>query len=422
MEPFSYKEGRLHCEGVDLEELADEVGTPFYVYSAGELRRRFLAYREGLEGLPHLICYSVKACSNVAVLRLLARLGAGADIVSAGELRRAEAAGIPMERVVYSGVGKRPDEIRLALERDILMFNCESQQELALIDRTAREMGTRARVAVRVNPDVDPKTHPYISTGLKRNKFGIPHDSALAVYEWAARLKGVEPVGIDCHIGSQLISLSPFVEAVERVLELVEELWRRGVELRYLDVGGGLGIRSREEEPPTPQEYCRALREALTPTDLTLIVEPGRSIAGPAGALVTRLLYVKQQGDRLFYIVDGGMNDLARPSLYDAYHRVLPVRLHQETTRVAADVVGPICESGDFFARERELPPLEPGELLAVMESGAYGFSMASNYNSRPRPPEVLVDGRRRGVIRRREEVEELMALEAIPHWLEQGE
>ena len=419
MEPFQYREGRLYCEDVPVERLAEEVGTPLYVYSSGELRERFLAYERGLSEHPHLVCYSVKACSNIAILRLLGRLGAGADIVSVGELKRAKAAGIPMDRVVYSGVGKRPDEIRAALEEGILMFNCESQQELAAIDEIARDMGTRARVAIRVNPDVDPKTHPYISTGLKKNKFGIAHDSARRVYQWAAGLSGIDLVGIDCHIGSQLTDTAPFIEAMERVITLIEKLRDAGVSLRFLDMGGGLGIRYRDETPPSAEEYCRALTTALKGLDLTLLVEPGRSIAGPAGIMVTRLLYVKERQDRVFYIVDGGMNDLARPSLYDAYHEIRPVRHHPESTRVAADVVGPICESGDFFARERELPPLEPGELLAVMSSGAYGFSMASNYNSRPRPAEVLVDGERYWVIRRREQVEELMALEEIPGWLE---
>ncbi|RMF84690.1 MAG: diaminopimelate decarboxylase [Nitrospirae bacterium] len=413
--PFAYRDGRLHAEGVPLERIAEAVGTPFYCYSHAYLAHRAEAYEAAFGELPHLTCFSVKACSNLAVLALMARRGLGFDIVSGGELARCLAAGADPATIVYSGVGKTAAEMRQALEAGIRCFNVESQGELALLDRVAGELGVRAPVALRVNPDVDPQTHPYISTGLKENKFGISHRRALEAYREAAELPHVEVVGIDCHIGSQLTTLTPFLDALDRLLALVVELREAGIELRHLDLGGGLGIRYRDESPPAPETYVAALADRIAPTGLTLILEPGRSIAGNAGCFVTRCLYTKENEGKRFVVVDGGMNDLVRPSLYGAYQEILPLAAHPERPERIVDVVGPICETGDFLARGRPLPVVRPGELLAVMSAGAYGFSMASTYNTRPRVPEVLVQGDRFHVIRRRETVEELLAPESIP-------
>ncbi len=417
MHHFKYKGDQLYCEGVAVEKIAHEVGTPLYLYSTATLKRHYLAFEEALKGTDHLVCYSVKANSNTAILSLFSGLGSGFDIVSKGELVRALQGGADPGLIVFSGVGKREDEIRRALEAGILMFNVESREELTTINRIAGEMGKRAPIAFRVNPDVDPMTHPYISTGLKKNKFGIPIEAAGEAYAAARLLPHVEPIGVDCHIGSQLTELSPFLDALNRVKDLIRSLREEGIGIRYLDVGGGLGINYDEEEPPHPTEYGRALIRNTKGLGCTLILEPGRVIVGNAGILVTRVLYTKENNGKKFVVVDAGMNDLVRPSLYQAYHRIQSVK-RKITENVVADVVGPICESGDFLARDREIQPYEKGDLMAVMSVGAYGFVMASNYNSRPKPPEVLVREDRFFVIRRRETLEEMIASEEIPGFL----
>ncbi len=419
MEPFHYHGGRLFCEDVAVEEIVAAAGTPLYVYSSLALRRCLEGYQQAFSPRSHIVCYAVKSNSNLAVLSMLAKLGAGADIVSGGELFRALKAGIPPEKIVYSGVGKTEREMEEAIDAGILMFNVESVEELHVLDAVASRLGRKARVSIRVNPDVDPKTHPYISTGMKNNKFGIAHHLAVEVYRLASEKDWLEVVGIDCHIGSQLTDVSPFVEAARRLRELIGEIEAAGIVLKYIDIGGGLGIRYRDEEPPSPSEYAGHIMEALDGLDHTIILEPGRSISGNSGLLVTRLLYTKEHEDKTFYVVDAAMNDLARPSLYDAYHEIVPVRPPGGNCRKTVDVVGPICETGDFLARGRELPLLERGALLAVKSSGAYGFTMSSNYNSRPRAAEVLVDGDRFHVVREREEYQDLVKGESIPPWLE---
>jgi diaminopimelate decarboxylase len=411
MDSFAYRNSELCCEQVSLRALAADVGTPAYVYSKASLLESLAAYDRAFAPVPHLVCYSVKANSNLGVLSVLARAGAGADVVSGGELFRARRAGIPAKKIIFDGVGKTREEMRAALEAEILMFNVESLSELRALDEVARELGVRAPVALRVNPDVDPHTHPYIATGLRTSKFGLPVAQALEAYEEAAGLKGVEVVGADMHIGSQLTTVSPFADAVARVASLVKALRERAVEVRLLDVGGGLGIRYRDERPPTHQEYAAVLLPALRELGLTVLLEPGRSIVGNAGALLTRVLYRKDTGEKRFVVVDAAMNDLIRPSLYDSYHEIRPV----DAARVGgpletADVVGPVCESGDFLAKARELPQAEEGDLLAVMSAGAYGFAMASNYNTRPRAVEVLVDGTQYTIVRRRETYQDLVA------------
>lgn len=408
---FAYRHGRLHCETVALEALADAVGTPTYVYSKAALLDSYFAYDHAFAGIDHVICYAVKANANLGVLSVLARAGAGADIVSVGEMHRALRAGIPARKIIFSGVGKTRDEMREALKAEILMFNVESVSELRALDEVAREMGVRAPVALRVNPDVDPKTHRYISTGLKSSKFGIPFTQALAVYEEAAKLSGLEVVGAQMHIGSQLTSGAPFKDAMARVAALVKQLRERSIEVRMVDVGGGLGIRYRDETPPSHQEYATMLLPALRELGVTVLMEPGRSIVGNAGALLTRVLYRKETDDKTFVVVDAAMNDLIRPAFYDAYHAILAADEARAAAPVeTADVVGPICESGDFLAKDRALPRAEEGDLLAVMSAGAYGFAMASNYNTRPRAAEVLVDGDRYTIVRRRETFEDLVA------------
>lgn len=413
MHHFEYKDGVLHAEEVAVPEIAAAVGTPFYLYSAATLRRHFTAFDGAFAGLDHLSCFAVKASSNIAILRLFARLGGGADIVSGGELFRALKAGIAPERIVYSGVGKTRAEIRQALVAGILMFNLESAQELTAIQQCAAELGQTARVSFRVNPDVDPQTHAYISTGLAENKFGIAIEEALAVYKEARQMANVEIVGLSCHIGSQLTQVSPFVDTVDKLKKFMAELNGAGINIRYLDLGGGLGINYQGENPPEPAEYGMALRQALGDLPCTLILEPGRVIVGNAGILVTRVLFTKS-GRKNFVVVDAGMNDLARPSLYDAYHAIQPVT-RREDGQMVADVVGPICETGDFLARGREIARAVPDDLLAVMSAGAYGFTMASNYNSRPRVPEVLVSEDQFVEIRRRETYEDLVRGETIP-------
>jgi diaminopimelate decarboxylase len=418
MHHFLYRDGRLFCEDVPIEAIAREVGTPFYCYSHATLTRHFQAFDSAFDTVDHLTCFSVKSCSNVAVLRVLAKLGAGVDIVSGGELYRALKAGVPPKRIVFSGVGKRAEEIASAVDTGILMFNLESAQELLAVNECAGRLGRRAPVAIRVNPDVDARTHPYISTGLKQNKFGIDVEAAVAEYIRARDLPHLEVVGIDCHIGSQLTEVSPFVDALKRLKRLIERLRSNGVEIRYLDLGGGLGITYRDEEPPPPKEYAQVLMAEMDRLDCRLIFEPGRVIVGNAGILVTRVLYLKEGPAKNFVIVDAGMNDLIRPSLYGSFHQIQPV-VDRERPQIRADVVGPICETGDFFARDRNLSQVEQGEMLAVMSAGAYGFSMSSNYNTRPRAAEVLVRGDRFEVIRTRETYEDLLRGEHIPSFLD---
>lgn len=415
MDAFGYHDGRLCCEGVPLEEIAARVGTPTYVYSAAAIRGQFEAYERALDGLPHLTCYAVKANMNLAVLALLAGAGAGADVVSGGELYRALRAGFDPRRIVFAGVGKTREEMREALKADVLLFNVESAAELAALDETARQEGTRARIALRVSPDIDPQTHPYIATGLRTSKFGIPYREARDLYRRAAGLAGIEVAGIHMHIGSQLTRIAPIADAVGRVADLAEALRADGIRLRYLDVGGGLGIRYRDETPPSPGELVRAIQKAVERLGLTVLLEPGRSIVGNAGVLLTRVLYRKATDGRRFLVVDAAMNDLIRPALYSAYHEIRPVaHPPEEGPREVTDVVGPVCESGDFLAKERELPVVPEGALLAVMSAGAYGFAMASNYNARPRAAEVLVVGDRFQVVRRRESYEDLIAGESV--------
>jgi diaminopimelate decarboxylase len=411
---FKYRDGRLYAEDVAVSEIAEKYGTPLYIYSSRTLQRHFRAYDEAFDGVPHMICFALKANSNSALLRLLAKQGCGADVVSGGEIFRALRAGIPSRKIAYAGVGKTEEEIRYALKSRILMFNVESEEELIEIDRIARTMNVRAPIALRINPDIDPETHPYISTGLRKHKFGIPVEDAFEYYKAARKLGNIEIVGIHKHIGSQITKVSPFVDALKKTLYLIDELEGLGVKIRYLDVGGGLGITYKDEEPPVPRELAEGILPMLRGRGLTLIVEPGRSIVGNAGILVTKVLYLKAGKEKDFVIVDAGMNDLVRPSFYGAYHHVQPLEKRKRKT-ILADVVGPICESGDFLAKEREMPAVAQGERLAVMSAGAYGFSMSSNYNSRPRAAEVMVNGKEFALIRRRETYRDLVRGEVIP-------
>jgi diaminopimelate decarboxylase len=417
MHDFQYQGEHLYCEEFPIQAMAKEVGTPFYLYSLHTLESHFKGFDSAFSKVEHLICFSAKANSNLAILRAFVRLGGGVDVVSGGELFRAMKAGAQPDKIVYSGVGKRPEEIEYALEFPILMFNVESSQELVAIDQIAGKMGTQAPISLRVNPDVDPHTHPYVSTGLKKNKFGINLQKSIAEYELANTLPNVKVIGVSCHIGSQLTDMGPFVEAGQRIKELVQKLREKGIHIQYMDLGGGLGITYHQEEPPHPQEYAQSLLSELSGIDCTLILEPGRVIAGNAGILVTRVLYTKEGSEKNFIIVDAAMNDLIRPSLYGSYQRIQPVQ-RNDRPEIVADVVGPICESGDFLAKDRKLPRMEPGELMAVMSAGAYGFSMSSNYNSRPRVPEVLVNKDRFYVIREREDYDDLIKGEFIPDFL----
>jgi len=414
MHHFRFDQDELYCEKVPLRTLADQVGTPCYVYSHATLSHHFRVFDEAFSKVPHLTCFAMKANSNLAILNLFGSLGGGVDIVSGGELYRARKAGVPADRIVYSGVGKTIQEIDYALKENILMFNIESDLELEAINQRAGELGTKARIALRVNPDVDPKTHPYISTGLKKNKFGIDIEGALRSYARAMELEHVEVLGVDCHIGSQLTDISPFVDALKRLRILIERLEAMGIQVKYLDLGGGLGIVYDQESPPHPHEYAEAILRELEGLSCTLIFEPGRVIVGNAGVLLTRVLYTKKSASKDFVIVDAGMNDLLRPSLYGSYHQILPVVKSDREIQVV-DVVGPICESGDFLARERGLPMVLPGDCLAVMSAGAYGFTMSSNYNSRPRASEVLVKDDHYYVVRKRETQEDLVRGEWIP-------
>ncbi|QXP88369.1 diaminopimelate decarboxylase [Methylococcus capsulatus] len=413
MDHFNYRDGILHVEDVPLSAIAEQHGTPCYVYSRATLERHWHAFDAALGDCPHLVCYAVKANSNIAILNLLARLGSGFDIVSVGELERVLAAGGDPSRVVFSGVGKREDELARALDTGIRCFNVEVAEELDRLDRLAGERGVKAPVSLRVNPDVDAGTHPYISTGLRENKFGIEVEEALVQYRRAARMPNLEVVGIDCHIGSQLTSSMPFIDALDRVLALVARLRGEGIAIRHLDLGGGLGIRYRDEDPPHPTEYAEQLFRRLGRHDFEILIEPGRAVAGNAGILLTRLEYLKANQTKHFAIVDAAMNDLLRPALYGAWQEIVPVAPRNDVESHSYDVVGPVCETGDFLGKSRELR-LVPGDLLAVRSAGAYGFSMSSNYNSRPRPAEILVDGSAVHLIRERENVARLFAGERL--------
>ena len=412
---FQYRAGTLFCEDVNLNEIAAVHGTPAYVYSKRGIETRYRAYEEALDGIPHRICYAVKANSNLAVLQTLARAGAGFDIVSAGELFRVLKAGARADTVVFSGVGKTAEEVRYAIENGIHSFNCESEAELHLISAVASKMRTCATVAFRVNPDVDAITHPYISTGLREHKFGTDIGSVESLYECATKLPGIRPEGVSCHIGSQLLDLKPLWEAAEKVLALVRRLKGLGVPIRELDLGGGLGVPYRStEHSVSVSDFISGLRERLKGENLRLLLEPGRSIVAEAGILLTRVLFTKRNGQKSFVIVDAAMNDLIRPTLYQAHHEIVPVVKKAEAERLTADVVGPICETGDFFARGRELPETGSGGLLAIRTAGAYGFVLSSNYNSRPRVCELLVDGARVHVARHPETFGDLIRGEEL--------
>jgi diaminopimelate decarboxylase len=408
MDHFAYRDKRLWAEDVNLAEVAERVGTPCYVYSRATLEHHWQVFNDALAGHPHLVCYAVKANSSLAVLQVLAQLGSGFDIVSEGELQRVLQAGGDPARVVFSGVGKRACEMRRALEVGIRCFNVESKAELQRLNSVAGESGHIAPVSLRVNPDVDAGTHPYISTGLRENKFGIDVDTALQVYRHAAELPQLRVTGIDCHIGSQLTEVTPFVDALERVLQLVGRLQDEGIDLQHIDVGGGLGIPYQaQDRPPLPDAYARALLEKLGDSPLEILLEPGRAIAGNAGILLTRVEYLKHSPDRHFAIVDAAMNDLQRPALYNAWHDIIPLQPRSGEPALAYDVVGPVCETGDFLGKDRTLA-LAADDVLAVRSAGAYGFTMSSNYNSRPRAAEVMVDGGRFHVIRERETLDDL--------------
>jgi len=416
MNYFEYRSGRLYAEGVDVNRIAEEVGTPCYVYSRATLERHWNAFDSVFSGHNHLICYAVKANSSLAVLNVLAQLGSGFDIVSGGELERVIAAGGDASKVVFSGVGKTANEMRRALELGIRCFNVESMAELDRLNEIAGELGRKAPVSLRINPDVDANTHPYISTGLKENKFGIDIRDAEAAFAYANDLANLDVIGVDCHIGSQLCEVAPFVDALDRMLELIDRLAAQGISLRHIDVGGGLGVTYQDEEPPSPADYAAAILDRLKDCELEIIMEPGRAIAANAGILLTRVEYLKPGADKSFAIVDAAMNDLLRPALYGAWMDIIPVLLHEEREdgeKRVYDIVGPICETGDFLGKDRELV-LAAGDVLAVCSAGAYGFNMSSNYNTRPRAAEVMVVGSHYHVIREREILSDLWRQESI--------
>ncbi len=421
MDYFLYQNGILHAEDVAIPEIAAQVGTPFYLYSAATLRRHFRLFDEALEGTDHLVCYAMKANSNQAVLKLMADMGAGMDVVSGGEYARAKAAGVPGDRIVFSGVGKTRDEMRTALEGGIRQFNVESEPEMIALNEVALSLDMVAPITVRVNPDVDAKTHAKISTGKSENKFGIPISRASTVYAQAAAMKGLEVIGIDVHIGSQLTQLDPYRAAYEKVADLTKQLRAEGHNIRRLDLGGGLGIpyERSNDAPPLPMEYGAMVKDVLGDLDCEIEIEPGRLIAGNAGILVAEVIYVKQGEDRQFLIVDAAMNDLIRPAMYEAHHDIVPViEAEAGVEQAPYDIVGPVCESGDTFAKQRNLPPQQAGDLVAFRSAGAYGAVMASEYNSRPMIPEVLVDGHQFAVIRPRPTLEDMINRDTIPEWL----
>lgn len=423
MNSFEYQQGELYCERVPVSRIAKELGTPCYIYSHETLIRHFHAYDSAFKDIPHVIAFAMKANSNLAILRLMAREGSGVDIVSGGELFRAMKAGVPASKIVFAGVGKSPDEIRDALKANILMFNVESAAEIRAINDVAASVGMKARIALRINPDVDPKTHPYISTGMKKSKFGIAADRAVEEYKIASSMSHIDVVGVHAHIGSQLTDVTPFVDSLRKVVALIDTLKSHDINIRYLNIGGGLGITYSDEKPPLPQDLAHAISPLVKGLGLTLVMEPGRVIVGNAGILVTKALYEKAGETKHFVIVDAAMNDLIRPSLYGAYHEIRPVNeAAAHRPKQLVDIVGPVCESGDFLAKDRSLPNIQPDDLLAVMSAGAYGFVMASNYNSRPRVPEVLVKGGEFHVIRDRETYDDLVKGEMIPSFLNETE
>ena len=417
MHHFQYQKDELYCEEVPVSEIARNVGTPFYLYSHATLRQHFKAFDEAFGDLKHLTCFSMKSNSSLAVLRLFAGEGGGVDIVSGGELHRALKAGVDPQKIVYSGVGKSIEDLRYALKSNILLFNVESSQEISLLNDVAKGLGKKAPVAIRVNPDIDPQTHPYIATGLKESKFGIDINESLEEFARANTLDHLVVSGVSCHLGSQLVQTDPFLDALKELQRLIKTLRHSGITLKYLDLGGGLGITYDNEVPPHPKEYANAIQKGLDIKDLNLILEPGRVIMGNGGILVTKVLYTKDTREKKFAIVDAGMNDLIRPSLYGSFHGVQPVKTLGRK-KIKMDIVGPICESGDFFAKDRDVESLEQGELLAIMSSGAYGFCMSSNYNARPRVAEVMVKGGQYDIIRSRETYEDLVKGERIPDFL----
>ncbi len=417
MNHFLYRDNEMYCEDVPIRVIAEKVGTPLYLYSHATLKRHFCAFNDAFDGIERLICFSAKANTNPAVLKLFANLGGGLDIVSRGELFRGLKAGISPDKIVYSGVGKQVDEIDYALYKKILMFNVESFEELELINERAGKQDLKAPVAIRVNPDVDPKTHPYISTGLKKNKFGVNYKTAIEAYKIANSLKNIKIIGIDCHIGSQITETGPFEDALKSIKTLIYELKDLGIEIRYLDMGGGLGITYHDESPPQPSEYARSIIKLLKGMQIKLILEPGRVIVGNAGILVTKVIYKKSDDAKEFVIVDAGMNDLMRPALYKAFHNIKPI-VKSENRSIIADIVGPICETGDFLALDRKITDVKNGDFLAVMSAGAYAFTMSSNYCSRLRVPEVMVKDDLFYVIRARQRYEDLVAGESIPPFL----
>jgi diaminopimelate decarboxylase len=415
---FQYKGGEYYVEDVPIKEIADAVGTPCYVYSNSALEGDFDVFRDAFSDINPLICFSVKANSNLAVLKTYANLKIGFDVVSGGELFRVLRAGGDPSKVVFSGVGKTEEEMESAIKAGILFFNVESVEELHLLNNVAKGIGKKARIALRVNPDIDPKTHPYISTGLQKSKFGIEIGKAVDVYREAARMEGIEVVGIDAHIGSQIFQLEPFVESLKKLIELGDALGKEGINIQYVDIGGGLGISYKEGEmPPHPKEYADVIKREIIGTPYKLVLEPGRALIGNAGILLTKVLYVKRGASKKFIVVDAAMNDLIRPAFYDSYHEI--VAAHESLgDEEIVDIVGPVCESGDFFAKDRGLPKVKRGDLLAILSAGAYGFTMSSNYNTRPRVPEVMVRGEEFFVVRERERYEDLVRGEAIPDFL----
>ncbi|WP_422041147.1 diaminopimelate decarboxylase [Roseibium sp.] len=421
MHHFDYKNGALHAEDVAIEEIARAVGTPFYCYSTATLTRHYQVFASAFDDIPSLVCYAMKANSNQAVLKTLGQLGAGMDVVSEGELRRARAADVPASKIVFSGVGKTEAEQAYALQEDILCFNVESEPELQQLSRVASEMGRVARVSMRINPDVDAKTHAKIATGKAENKFGIPWQRAREVYAHAAKLPGIEVTGIDMHIGSQITELGPFDDAFARLGELISDLRGQGHKIDHVDLGGGLGIPyvSDNDPPPHPDAYAQVVKKHVRELDCTVMFEPGRLIAGNAGILVTRVIYVKDGADKTFVIVDGAMNDLIRPTLYEAHHEVRPMKEDRgDLDRIRADIVGPVCETGDFLAQDRDMAKVEAGDILAIYSAGAYGAVQSSTYNSRLLIPEVLVNADQFAVVRPRPSYDELLGLDQMPDWL----
>jgi diaminopimelate decarboxylase len=421
MHHFSYRDGVLHAEDVSLKALAEEIGTPFYCYSSATLERHYKVMHDAFNGTDHMICYAMKANSNQAVIRTMAELGAGMDVVSEGELRRALAAGVPARKIVFSGVGKTAREMALALKEGIACFNVESEPELELLSEVAKRVGQRATVSIRVNPDVDAKTHHKISTGKAEDKFGISYKRAREVYARAAELPAIDVAGIDMHIGSQITELEPFEKAFRLMAELTEELRTDGHNIRHLDLGGGLGVpyRGTNDVPPHPDEYAAMVKRTLGQLNVKLVLEPGRMIVGNAGVLVSRVVYVKDGTEKHFVIQDAAMNDLIRPTLYDAYHEIIPVTEPSSPETMMADVVGPVCESGDYLAKGRRLPRLEQGDLIATMTAGAYGAVQASTYNTRPLVAEVLVKGGKWALVRPRQSYEELIGMDRLATWQE---